>query len=402
MPSSTTVTTVACSSVVTAVSAALAGYYYYTLRQERLNVEREIASWQQKRQEERTGRIRAEVKLRQALAKLSNTPSATTVTINNANGKVTNSGHSLDEALIVDDHALLLSTLGTVQSPFPKRMGTPRQGSLVPAARGCIQFSDRLDPTSLDGIQNYSHLWVVFGFHQNTNLADSRKTKIRPPRAPRKVGQLATRSPHRPNPVGLSLVKFERWKPSKRQLHISALDLVSGTPVYDVKPFVPWDLPLDMMTTYDLKDDDEAFTVPSWVNNTEDALTSVIWEPKAQEALESLGRTNQLHPLLYPSKDPTSVDAARRAIEQILAQDPRSSHRGLAKNQRGTVSSASTTVTTTKKNNRSNGNSTDTDVYRLIFGGAVVEFVVEASGAIVKHILEAPVEIEVDNGAEDI
>ena len=171
---------------------------------------------EKKRQEERTGRIRAEVKLRNALAQQKH---------------LTGAADNTD-----DPHEMKLSTIGTIVSPYTKRMGTPRQGMLVPSSRGYIQFTSSLSPEAVDGIAEYSHLWVIIAFHENTSLATSKKAKIRPPRAGGiKVGQLATRSPHRPNALGLSLVEIDRWEPSARRLHIRALDLVNGTPVYDIK-----------------------------------------------------------------------------------------------------------------------------------------------------------------------
>ena len=172
------------------------------------------SKWEKKRQEERVGRIRAEQKLREALTKLKKARLDVDV-----------------EDAEEDDHVLPLKTLGIVQSPYPKRMGTPRQGALVPSSRGCIQFVQSVPPELLDGIDQYSHLWVIFQFHENTSLATSKKTKIRPPRGGGiKVGMMATRSPHRPNPLGLSLVTIDRWEPSNRKLYIKALDLVDGTP----------------------------------------------------------------------------------------------------------------------------------------------------------------------------
>jgi len=86
---------------------------------------------------------------------------------------------------------------------------------------------------TLQGIEAYSHAWIIFQFHANTDLRESGKTKVRPPRANgQKIGQMSTRSPHRPNAIGLSLVKIDGIDYKQRRFYISALDLVHGTPVY--------------------------------------------------------------------------------------------------------------------------------------------------------------------------
>lgn len=127
-----------------------------------------------------------------------------------------------------------LKCIGSVVSPFTKRIGTPRQGALVPHGRGFIDLSSKVAPMeTLQGIEAYSHAWIIFQFHANTDFQGSGKTKVRPPRAKgEKIGQMATRSPHRPNPIGLSLVKIDGIDYKKKRLFISGLDLVNGTPVY--------------------------------------------------------------------------------------------------------------------------------------------------------------------------
>jgi tRNA-Thr(GGU) m(6)t(6)A37 methyltransferase TsaA len=288
-----------------------------------------------KRQEERTGRIRAEVKLRNALARQKQLSVSTAESTS-------------------DPHMMKLSTIGAVVSPYTKRMGTPRQGMLVPSSRAYIQFSSSLSPEAVDGIDDYSHIWVIFAFHENTSLATSKKTKIRPPRGGGiKVGQLATRSPHRPNALGLSLVKMERWEPSLRRLHISALDLVNGTPVYDIKPYVHWDIPREV--SYDASN----LRLPTWVESKDDVLSNVEFTEKAKGLLAMFYKSNDLAPL-YSNKDPTALQAAIQTLTEILAQDPRSSHKGVTKNQRGSVSS---------------------ETYRLLFCRVEVEFLVDDSGA---------------------
>jgi tRNA-Thr(GGU) m(6)t(6)A37 methyltransferase TsaA len=338
-PNAGIVVTVA-ASVASLATLALC-YSWHQRKNQQLSQE-----WEKKRQEERTGRIRAEVKLRNALKQQTQTSDIT----------------------MDDPHAMKVSTIGTVVSPYTKRMGTPRQGALVPSSRGFIQFSSSVSPQAVDGIDDYSHIWVIFCFHENTSLATSKKTKIRPPRAGGiKVGQLATRSPHRPNPLGLSLVKMERWEPSTRRLYISALDLVNGTPVYDIKPYVHWDIPGDIY-------DQSILRLPSWVESKNDVLPKVEFTEAAETSLEKFVESNRLAPL-YSNKDQTSLEAAKVTLKEILAQDPRSSHKGVSTNQRGSLSS---------------------DFYRLSFSGVEVKFVVEDTGATIMEIHPAPVEEKQD------
>jgi len=149
-----------------------------------------------------------------------------------------------------------------------------------------------------------------------------------------------------------------------------------------VKPYVHWDIPneVKVMETHmggiGLK-------LPHWVENKKDVLPSVIFEKGAEESLRFFVRNNKLSPLLYPSKDSMSFVAAKQTLIEILSQDPRSSHRGLSKNQRGTVSPSNLSV-----NSMTSGSVTSTDVYRLSFGNLVIEFIVTRKGAVVKNIVE--------------
>jgi len=124
--------------------------------------------------------------------------------------------------------------------------------------------------------------------------------------------------------------------------------------------------------------------LPHWVENKDDVLTSVVFETEAEESLRRFVRYDKLSPLLYPSKDSMSFVAAKQTLIEILSQDPRSSHRGLSKNQRGSVSSSSS------KGNKEKGS--DKDIYRLSFGKLVIDFLVTENGAVVKKIIEAPKE----------
>lgn len=127
--------------------------------------------------------------------------------------------------------------IGVMETCYPERFGTPRQPGLVTESWGILRLRPDLSLTgSFEGLDGFSHLWIVFVFHENTNKIV--KAKVHPPRlAGEKIGVFATRSPHRPNPIGLSVVKIERVEGNA--IYVSGVDLVSGTPVLDIKPYLP-------------------------------------------------------------------------------------------------------------------------------------------------------------------
>lgn len=131
-----------------------------------------------------------------------------------------------------------MTPIGVVESCYGEKFGTPRQSGLVESAFGRIIFNKDVDPEACRGLEEFSHLWIVFLFDQVTE-ADVRWL-VRPPRlgGNEKKGVLATRSPFRPNRIGLSLVKLEEV--GKGFLSVSGLDFVTGTPVLDVKPYLPY------------------------------------------------------------------------------------------------------------------------------------------------------------------
>lgn len=133
---------------------------------------------------------------------------------------------------------LLLKPIGILRSCYPDKFGTPRQPGLVPQATAELEIRPEFQGEfALEGLQEFSHVWLIFGFHRNTNGSKYRP-KVHPPRLEGKsIGVFATRSPHRPNPLGLSLVKLE--KVEGRRLWLSGIDMIDGTPIYDVKPYLP-------------------------------------------------------------------------------------------------------------------------------------------------------------------
>lgn len=134
--------------------------------------------------------------------------------------------------------------IGIVTSCFKEKFGIPRQPGLVPEAQATIKLKGDPDlKTALRSIETFSHLWLIFVFHEHGS--HKWKPSIRPPRlgGATKVGVLASRSPHRPNPIGLSVVRLEAVNldaPGGPELRVSGHDLLDGTPILDLKPYLPY------------------------------------------------------------------------------------------------------------------------------------------------------------------
>ncbi len=137
-----------------------------------------------------------------------------------------------------------LQVIARVRSPFDSKFGVPRQSGLVPALRSELVFEpDYRSRDSLRGLEGFSHLWLIWGFSENADRGWS--PTVRPPRlgGNARVGVFASRSPFRPNPLGLSCVRLEeiRWEdPRGPVLILGGADLTDGTPVYDVKPYLAY------------------------------------------------------------------------------------------------------------------------------------------------------------------
>lgn len=127
--------------------------------------------------------------------------------------------------------------IGFARSPFGERAEAPRQ---APAgAPGRIELlAGRGFEDALEGLDAWDYVWVLFVFHENVQQGRGWRPKVQPPRSEKKYGVFATRSPHRPNPIGLSCVRIERIE--GLVVHVRELDLLDGTPVLDLKPYVPY------------------------------------------------------------------------------------------------------------------------------------------------------------------
>lgn len=130
---------------------------------------------------------------------------------------------------------LEVKPIGVVRSPFRERHDAPRQPPLARDTQAQIEIFPRAElEHGLADIETWSHLWVLYWFHLNTHF----RPKVEAPRSEKRRGVFATRSPYRPNPIGLSAVALERVE--GRVLHVRGLDMIDGTPVIDLKPYVPY------------------------------------------------------------------------------------------------------------------------------------------------------------------
>ncbi|UTL80132.1 tRNA (N6-threonylcarbamoyladenosine(37)-N6)-methyltransferase TrmO [Pseudomonas putida] len=187
-----------------------------------------------------------------------------------------------------------VSPVGIVRSCFKEKFAIPRQPQLAPAARGVLELLPPFDQgEAVAGLEQVSHVWLLFLFHQA--LEDKPRLKVRPPRlgGNKSMGVFATRATHRPNGIGQSVVRLEGVEPGR--LLLSGIDLLDGTPVLDIKPYVPYA--------------DSIAGASNLMASDAPAAIAVHWGdsalPQAREHALRLGE-----PLV-------------ELIEQCLAQDPR-------------------------------------------------------------------------------
>ncbi|MEZ2759739.1 tRNA (N6-threonylcarbamoyladenosine(37)-N6)-methyltransferase TrmO [Providencia vermicola] len=193
-------------------------------------------------------------------------------------------------------------TIGHIESPYKEKFAIPRQPGLVPGGVGRLHLHPPFnDANTVRGLMQFSHIWVIFVFHQT--MKGGWKPLVRPPRlgGNDKMGVFATRSTFRPNPIGMSLVELKGVSIKNNQaiLELGSLDLVDGTPVIDIKPYLPF-----------------AEAIPEATAGYAQAAPSdnmqVIFTPAVESQLVSYQHQ-------YP--------ALKQFIEQILMQDPRPAYK---------------------------------------------------------------------------
>lgn len=137
-----------------------------------------------------------------------------------------------------------MKEIGYIKSDFPEKFGIPRQSGLVKELKAQIIFEPEFsDYNAFKGLEGFSHIWILWEFSKS--LRENWSPTVRPPRlgGNKHMGVFATRSPFRPNPIGLSCVRLEKIEQDKKLgtvLHISGADLMDGTPIFDIKPYIPY------------------------------------------------------------------------------------------------------------------------------------------------------------------
>ena len=186
--------------------------------------------------------------------------------------------------------------IARIHTDFPTKFGIPRQSGLVKELQGRIVFEPEYrNPEAVRGLEDFSHVWLIWEFSES--MRDGWSPTVRPPKLGGNIrkGVFATRSPFRPNPIGLSAVKLEKVDIHPELgpvLHVSGADLMDGTPIYDIKPYIPY--------TDCIPDAKGGFT-----RETDNSLLEVIFP---ENLLEIIPFEKQ------------------KAVMQILAFDPRPSY----------------------------------------------------------------------------
>lgn len=193
--------------------------------------------------------------------------------------------------------------IGYMKSPYREKFGIPRQPNLVQVESYIEMVEPYNDLLAFEGIDEFSHLWLIWQFHENKNQQDSPqfRPQVRPPRlgGNKKIGVFATRSMYRPSPMGLSVVQLKDVKKVGKSVHVyvTGSDLLDGTPILDIKPYIQYS--------------DAVVDAQSGYAQEQPIRKQVIWSEQAFSQQQSFIQMKQL-------KQQT-IDE----LEQVLSLDPR-------------------------------------------------------------------------------
>ena len=200
-----------------------------------------------------------------------------------------------------------IKPIARIHTDFPEKFGIPRQSGLAPALQGRIVFEPAYrNADALRGLEDFSHIWLVWEFSANVRRGASSDVEwqptVRPPRlgGNAHLGVFATRSPFRPNPLGLSCVEISAIRPDTPEgpvIYVRGADLMDGTPIYDIKPYIVYA-------------DSRPYASCGYVDNLSDRRLEVVYEPhvidavKDKEIMRSLTEVLSLDPRPAYQNDP--------------------------------------------------------------------------------------------------
>ena len=197
---------------------------------------------------------------------------------------------------------LTIPVIGIMKSPYKEKFGIPRQPNLVEVESYIEMQAPYNDLLAFEGIEEFSHLWLLWQFHDNKNQENSKfRPQVRPPRlgGNQKIGVFATRSMYRPSPIGLSVVKLKEVKKVGKtvRVYVTGSDLLDGTPIVDIKPYIHYS--------------DAVMEAQSGYAQEEPVRKYVIWSEQAELEREQLVQMKGLS------------EQVIRELAEVLSLDPR-------------------------------------------------------------------------------
>lgn len=196
---------------------------------------------------------------------------------------------------------ICFSPIGFIETPFREKFAVPRQSGIVSAAKGTVILQgDAANPLCVEQLDGFSHLWLIWVF--NAVSQGEWQPRVRPPRlgGNKRVGVFSSRSPFRPNPIGLSVVRLESIDVNhgSARLHVSGVDMISGTPIVDIKPYIAYSDAVPQARS-------------GFANEPPQTMLDVVFSELAEEQLSQLENSEDI----------------RRLIIGILEIDPRPAYR---------------------------------------------------------------------------
>ena len=213
-----------------------------------------------------------------------------------------------------------IAPIAHIRTDFPEKFGIPRQPGVVEELKGRIVFEPEYrNPDMIRGLEEFSHIWLIWEFSENLDSEGNARWSptVRPPRlgGNERLGVFATRSPFRPNPIGLSVVKIEKISEEKGSgpvIQVLGADMVDGTPIYDIKPYIPY-----------------ADSIPEakggFTDNMEYKTLKVEWRlGDTDTSLCGFEQTENTTDVLLGSMRLEDIpEDTKVSLEKILANDPR-------------------------------------------------------------------------------